>query len=64
MTLPNSQKRQDFSFKAFENEEKDIKLPYNVIRNELTHMAKKIKNVMKFNRKIYKNQEYGKGKRP
>ena len=33
--------------------------------DELAHMAKKrIKRVMKFNKKFYKNQESRKGKRP
>ena len=35
----------------------------NITKDELTHMAKRIKKVMKFTRKFNKNQEYGKGKK-
>ena len=56
MTLPNSQKPKDFTFKASKNEEKDIKMPYNITRDEL-------KKFMKQTRKFNKNQESGKGKR-
>ena len=64
ITLHNSQKPKDFAFKALENEEKKkTKMPYNMTRDEFAHMTKKIKKVMKFNIKFYKNQEFGKGKR-
>ena len=64
ITLPSSQKPKYYAFKAFENKEKDIKISYDITRDELAHMAKKIENVIKFNRKFYKNQESRKGKRP
>ena len=35
MTLPNSQKTKDSTFKTSKNEEKDIKMPYNITRDEL-----------------------------
>ena len=57
MTLPNSQKPKDSTFKTSKNEEKDIKMPYNITRDEL-------KKIMKHTRKFNKNQESGKGKRP
>ena len=62
MTLPSSQKPKDIAFKAFENQEKDIEMPYNITRDELVHMAKRTKKVMKFNKKFYKNQESRKRK--
>ena len=62
MTLPSSQKPKDYAFKAFENEEKDTKMSYNITKDELAHMAKRIKKVMKFNKRFYKNQEFGKWK--
>ena len=43
MTLPNSQKPKDYALKVYENEEKDIEMPYNITLDELAHMAKKIK---------------------
>ena len=55
MTLPNSQKPNDSSFKASNNEEKDIEMSYDITSDELTHMAKRIKRVMKFNKRFYKN---------
>ena len=64
MTLPNSHNPKDFSFKASKNEEKDIEMPYDIIHDELVHMAKRIKRAIKFNKKFYKNQEFGKGKIP
>ena len=63
MTLPGPQKPKDSTFKASENEEKDTKMLYNITRDELTHMTKRIKKVMKFNKKFYKNQESRKWKR-
>ncbi|KAL6315634.1 hypothetical protein AAG906_003738 [Vitis piasezkii] len=42
MTIPSSQKPKDFDFKVFENEEKDIEMPYDITSDELTHMAKRI----------------------
>ena len=59
MTLPSSQKPKDSTFKAFENKEKDIKIPYDITRDELAHMVKRIKMVMKFNKRFYK-KEFGK----
>ena len=50
-------------FKTFKNEEEGIEMSYNIARDELAHLAKKIKKVMKFNKRFYKNQESGKGKR-
>ena len=55
MTLPNSHKLKDSTFKTSENEENDIEMPYEVTNNELTHMAKRIKRAMKFNKGFYKN---------
>ena len=43
MTLPNSHMPKDYVFKGFENEEKDIEMPYDITHDELTHMAKRIK---------------------
>ena len=43
MTLPNTYKPKDFTFKDFENEEKDIEKPYDITHDQLTHMAKRIK---------------------
>ena len=37
-------------------------MTYNITRDELAHMAKRIKKVMKFNKRFYKNQEFGKRK--
>ena len=64
MTLPNSQKPKHLAFKTFENKKKDTEIPYNIIRDDLDHMAKIIKMVMKFNRKFYKKEESGEGKIP
>ena len=44
MTLSSSQNPKDFTFKAFENKEKDTEMPYNITRDELTPMAKRIIN--------------------
>ena len=63
-TLPNSQKPKHLAFKTFENKKKDTEIPYNIIRDDLDHMAKIIKIVMKFNRKFYKKEESGEGKIP
>ena len=63
MTLPNSYKPKDSTFKAFEDEKKDIEMPYDITHDELAHMAKRIKGAMKFNERFYKNQEYEKRKR-
>ena len=64
MTLPSFQKFKDFAFKAFKNEEKDAEIPYDITRDELAFMAKRIKRVMKFNKRFHKNQEFGKWKGP
>ena len=39
-------------------------MPHNITRDGLAHMAERIKKVMKFNKKFYKNQESKKWKRP
>ena len=39
-------------------------MSYNTTKDGLAYMAKKIKNIMKFNTKFYKNQEFRKGQRP
>ena len=39
-------------------------MPYDITSDELTHMSKRIKRVMKFNKRFYKNQESRKGKKP
>ena len=39
-------------------------MSYDIAKDELAHMAKRIKKVMKFNKMFYKNQESRKGKRP
>ena len=62
MTLPNSRKPNNSFFKASENEEKDIEMSYDITSDELPHMAKIIKRVMKFNKR-YKNQESRKEKK-
>ena len=54
MTLRSSQKPKDSTFKASKKEEKYIEIPYNITRDELAHMVKIIKKVMKFNKKFYK----------
>ena len=64
MTLPSSQKPTNFVFNNYENEEKDIGMPYNITIDELGRMAKRVKRIMKFNKRFYKNQKFGKGKRP
>ena len=46
MTLLSSQKLKDSAFKASENKEKDIEVPYDITRDELAHMAKRIKIVI------------------
>ena len=40
MTQPNSHKPKDSAFKAFENEKKDTKMPYEITHDELAHMVK------------------------
>ena len=35
-------------------------MSYNTTKDELAYIAKKIKKIMKFNTKFYKNQEFGK----
>ena len=62
MTQLNSHKPKDYAFKDFENEEKDTEIPYDVIHDELAHTVKRIKRVMKFNKR-YKNQESRKEKK-
>ena len=42
MTFPNSQKPKDLAFKAFKNEKKQIEMSYNITRDELNHMVKRI----------------------
>ena len=43
MTLLNTYKPKDFTFKDFENKEKDIEKPYDITHDQLAHMAKRIK---------------------
>ena len=38
-------------------------MSYNTTKDELAYIAKKIKKIMKFNTKFYKNQEFGKWQR-
>ena len=52
MSFPNSQKPRDYALKTFENEEKYIEMSYNTTKDKLTHMAKRIKKIMKFNKKF------------
>ena len=42
MILPSSQKPKDFAFKAYENEERDIEMSYDITKDELTDMVKRI----------------------
>ena len=55
MTLPNSQTHKDSAFRSSKNVEKDVEVPHNITRDGLAHMAKRIKKVMKFNKKFFKN---------
>ena len=55
MILPSFQKPKDFVFKASKDEVRDIEMSYDITSDELTHMAKRIKRVMKFNKRFYKN---------
>ena len=64
MTLPSSQKPKDSTFKASEDEKKYIEMSYDITKDEFAHMAKRIKSVMKFNKRFHNNREYGKGKKP
>ena len=64
MTLPSSQKPKDSTFKASEDEKKYIEMSYDITRDEFSHMAKRSKRVMKFNKRFHNNREYGKGKKP
>lgn len=43
MTLPNSQRPKKSTFKAFENEEKEIEMPNDLTKDGLAHMTKRIK---------------------
>ena len=43
INLPNSQMPKDYAFKASENEEKYTKMTYNIPRDDLTHIVKRIK---------------------
>ena len=62
MTLLNSQKPKESTFKVSKNEEKAIEMQYNITRDELAHMAKRIEKVMKFNKKFFKNKKSRKWK--
>ena len=42
MILPSSQKPKDFAFKAYENEKRDIEMSYDITKDELTDMVKRI----------------------
>ena len=55
MIPPSFQKPKDFIFKALENEDKDIEMQYDITNDKLTHMVKRIKRVIKFNKRFYKN---------
>ena len=60
ITLPNSKKPKDYAFKASENDEKYTKISYNIARDEVAHMTKRIKKVIKFNKFFFskiKNKE-------
>ena len=50
-------------FKASEDEVRDIEMSYDIISDELAYMVKKIKRVTKFNKRLYKHQEFGKKKK-
>ncbi|RVW66556.1 hypothetical protein CK203_063870 [Vitis vinifera] len=63
MTLPNSHMPKDYVFKGFENEEKDIEMPYDITHDELTHMAKRIKG-HEIQQKILQEPRIWKRKRP
>ena len=63
MILPSFQKPKDFVFKASEDEVRDIEMSYDIISEELAYMVKKIKRVTKFNKRLYKHQEFGKKKK-
>ena len=39
MTLPNSQRSKDCAFKAFENDEKETKISYNITKDGLAHIV-------------------------
>ena len=43
------------SLRLLRMRKKDIKMSYNITRDELTHIAKRTKIVMKFNKRFYKN---------
>ena len=45
MTLPNFLKPNDSAFKASENEEKDIEMPYDITYDELAHKVKRIRMI-------------------
>ena len=42
ITLPNSRKPKDSAFKASDNEKKYTKMSYNITRDEVAHMTKRI----------------------
>lgn len=42
MTLPNSLRSEKSTFKAFENDKKEIEMPNDLTKDELAHMAKRI----------------------
>ena len=52
MTLPRSQKPKDSTFKASEDEVNDNEMSYDITSDELTHMARRIKRVIKFNKRF------------
>ena len=63
MTLPNSHKSKKAAFKASEIEDRESEEPNGVTREELAHMAKRIKKAMRFPRKSNKGPDFNKGKR-
>ena len=56
MILPSFQKPKDFVFKASKDEVRDIEMSYDITSDELAYMAKNIKRVTKFNKRLYKHQ--------
>lgn len=51
MTLPDSQKPKESTFRAFENKEKEIEKSKGIIRDKVSYMAKRIKQALKLNKK-------------
>ena len=62
MTLLNFQRPKESIFKASKNEEKELEMINDLTRDELAHMAKRIKRAMRLTKKTNKDQESGKRK--